>query len=133
MRIWLFLGGLNGLLAVAAGAYGWHWLEVSNPVIRDTFLMGSDYQMWHALALLAVAWLASRRTAESGESGRQGSGAIAIRIAGLAFAIGIVLFSGSLYAIGLIGTIPDINAAPAGGVCLIIGWAALIWAAVVRA
>ncbi len=133
MRIWLFLGGLNGLLAVMAGAYGWHDLEVADPVFRDIFLMGSDYQMKHALALLAVAWLASRRTAESGVSGRQGSGAIAVHLAGLAFAIGIVLFSGSLYATGLTGAIPNINAAPAGGICLMLGWAALIWAAVTRA
>ncbi len=132
MRIWLFLGGLNGLLAVMAGAFGRHWLEVADPALRDTFMLGANYQMWHALALLAVAWLASRRTAESKGSGHQGSGVTAVRLAGLAFAIGIVFFSGTLYAIGLTGTLPEIATAPVGGICLMLGWAALIWAAVVR-
>ena len=60
MRLWLFLGAVNGFAAVAAGAYGWHSLEVSDTGLRDIFAIGVRYQMWHALALLAVAWLASR-------------------------------------------------------------------------
>ncbi len=60
MRLWLFLAALNGLLAVAAGAYGAHWLEVTDSAHRDLFNTGMQYHMWHALALLAVAWLASR-------------------------------------------------------------------------
>jgi len=123
MRLWLFLGALNGFLAVVAGAYGWHGLEVTDTGFRDIFLTGVQYQMWHALALLAVAWLASRPAAP---------GATAVHVAGWAFTIGIVLFSGSLYALGLTGSVLVHGAAPAGGVSLFVGWAALMWAAVAR-
>lgn len=37
MRLWLFMAALNGFLAVAAGAYGYHWLEVSDSGFRDVF------------------------------------------------------------------------------------------------
>ncbi len=123
MRLWLFLAALNGLLAVAAGAYGAHWLEVTDSAHRDLFNTGMQYHMWHALALLAVAWLASRPEA---------AGAKAVRVAGSAFTAGIVLFSGSLYALGLTGSVPVPGAAPAGGLSFFVGWAALIWAAVAR-
>jgi uncharacterized membrane protein YgdD (TMEM256/DUF423 family) len=117
-RWWLVLGALNGFVAVGAGAYGWHSLTVDDSALRDVFAVGVDYQMWHALALFAVAWMAVRRP-----------GAVAPHLAGIAFVAGIVLFSGSLYAMGLTGTMPVAGAAPAGGVCLMAGWAALAWAA----
>ncbi len=118
-RRWLFLAALNGLVAVAAGAYGWHSLEVSDTGLSDIFAIGVQYQMWHALALFAVAWLASRRQRP----------AIAVAVAGWAFVAGIVLFSGSLYAFGIIGSVVVPYAAPAGGIFLMAGWAALIRAA----
>ena len=52
-RPWLVLATLNGMIAVAAGAFGWHSLEVTDSDMRDVFLTGVDYQMWHALALIA--------------------------------------------------------------------------------
>lgn len=118
MRIWLFLGSLNGLIAVVAGAYGWHGLAADEGG-RLLFTMGVVYQMWHALALLAVAWLATR--------GRET--APSAHLAGGAFAVGIVLFSGSLYAFALTGAMPVPYAAPVGGFCFMAGWAALIWTA----
>jgi uncharacterized membrane protein YgdD (TMEM256/DUF423 family) len=108
MGVWLFLGGLNALLAVAAGAYGWHRLGGD-----AIFTMGSDYHMYHALALLAVAWLASTR------SGRV---ALTVHLAGTAFMLGIILFSGTLYAFALTGVVPLAGAAPMGGALLMIGW-----------
>lgn len=105
MGVWLFLGGLNGLLAVAAGAYGWHRLGGD-----AMFTMGADYHMCHALALLAVAWLASTRPA------------LAVHLAGGAFMLGIILFSGTLYAFALTGNVPVPGAAPVGGALLMIGW-----------
>jgi uncharacterized membrane protein YgdD (TMEM256/DUF423 family) len=116
-RPWLVVAAINGLIAVAAGAYGWHSLEVADSGLRDIFLTGVDYQMWHALALLGVAWLAARRPDSR-----------AVRVAGGAFVAGIVLFSGSLYATAMTGAVPLPGAAPAGGFCLIGGWAALAWA-----
>lgn len=73
MRLWLFVAGLNGLLAVMAGAYGSHNLEAADSGSRDVFMVAVQYHMWHALALLAVAWLAERR---------QGRGAVAPSVAG---------------------------------------------------
>ena len=53
-----------------------------------------------------------------------------MRVAGWAFTAGIVLFSGTLYALGLTGSVP--GAAPAGGLSFFVGWAALIWVALKR-
>ena len=117
MRMWLFLAALNGFGAVLAGAYGYHWLEVSDSGFRDVFMMGVDYHMWHALALLAVAWLASR-----------GAGPVVV-IAGWGFLTGILLFCGSLYALGLTGETVLPGAAPLGGFAFLLGWSALAWAA----
>ncbi len=111
------------MLAAAAGAYGSHALVVTESAHRDIFMTAVQYHTWHALALLAVAWLASRPEAP---------GARAVRVAGWAFTAGIVLFSGSLYALGVTGSVPMSGAAPAGGISFFLGWAALIWAAVAR-
>ena len=118
MRLWLLLAALNGFLAVVAGAYGYHWLEVADYGFRDAFMVGVDYQMWHALALLAVAWLASR-----------GDTRLAVVIAGWGFLVGILLFCGSLYILGITGETALPGAAPLGGFAFLLGWAALAWAA----
>lgn len=117
--VWLFLGALNGLLAVTAGAYGRHWLA-GGDVAREMFQIASQYQMVHALALLAVAGLASMPS-----QGRLSSATVA----GVAFAVGVLLFSGSLYAFGLTGGLLLPGAAPAGGFALMAGWLALMWTA----
>ena len=114
MRPWLFLGAVNGLLAVAAGAYGWHGLAVADSGLRDVFLIGVAFHLWHALALAVVDGVAAR-----------GGGSRMPTLAGIAFTAGIVLFSGSLYALAIIGSVPVVGAAPVGGVCLMAGWALL--------
>ncbi len=119
MALWLFLGALNGLVAVAAGAYGWHSLA-GDDAARKMFEIGVQYQMGHALALLAVAWLATRF---------EGRGRIPVHVAGAGFTLGIILFSGTLYAFGLTGIVPVEGAAPTGGLLLMIGWLALMWLA----
>jgi uncharacterized membrane protein YgdD (TMEM256/DUF423 family) len=118
MAFWLAIGALNGLIAVGAGAYGHHALAALDPYFRDAFATGVDYQMWHALALLAVAWLADRKRSR-----------LAVGIAGGLFTLGILLFSGSLYYLGLTQVTLILGAAPLGGMLLIAGWAALLWAA----
>lgn len=119
-RLWLLLGALNALLSVAAGAYGRH--GAMEPTGREMFGIASQYQMTHGLALLAVAWLASRG----------GGWRSAASIAGAAFALGIVLFSGTLYAFGVTGLVPVEGAAPAGGFLMMAGWLALVCGAVWR-
>jgi uncharacterized membrane protein YgdD (TMEM256/DUF423 family) len=119
-RIFLFIGALLGSLAVAAGAFGAHALreKLSERAI-EIFETGSRYQMYHALALLLVASLLSR--AEAGQS--------TLVAAGVAFIVGVVIFSGSLYALSLSG-IKWLGAiTPFGGVALIVGWGCLAVAA----
>jgi uncharacterized membrane protein YgdD (TMEM256/DUF423 family) len=112
------LGCLFGMTAVAAGAFGAHALRARLPAdLLAVFETGARYQMYHALALLAVAWAAERWP----------SGAAVA--AGWAFVAGIVVFSGSLYVLALSGVRWLGAVTPLGGVAFLAGWALLAWAA----
>ncbi len=115
-NFWLLIAAVNGGVAAVAGAYGWHWIDTDD-ALRDTFNAGVQYHMWHALALLGVAWLADKRDGKAS--------AVWVRRTGWLFTIGMVLFSGSLYAYGLIGELVVPGAAPAGGLALIAAWISL--------
>ena len=82
-----------------------------------TFEVGVRYHLFHSLALLAVAWAASRWPA---------SGAA---VAGWFFLAGILIFSGSLYLLALTGVRWWGAITPVGGVAFLIGWLILAWAA----
>lgn len=115
MKLWLTAGALSGLIAVALGAFGAHGL--ANKVTADqlnAFEVGARYQMYHALALLAVAWLASREPSSL------------VSAAGAAFIIGTLLFSGSLYVLGLTGSRALVLVTPIGGLSFMIGWVCLL-------
>lgn len=114
---------LLAAVAVGLGAYGAHGLHVDESIKR-IWETGVAYQMWHALAAFAAAWLATRR-----DSGT----AKAARAAGWLFLAGSVLFSGSLYWFVLAGIIPVPGAAPAGGISMIAGWLLLAFTALKRA
>ncbi len=115
MMRWIFLAGSTfGFLGVAAGAFGAHALrETLEPRMLEVFGVAVRYQMLHALALLATAWVSSQ------SPGRWAAWA------GALFLIGILLFSGSLYLI----TLADLRwvgaVTPLGGVTLLAGWACL--------
>lgn len=112
-RIGIGAGGLAGGLAVALGAYGAHGLRGQvSPEVLATFEIAVRYHMWHALALLATGLLALWRPAP------------AWTIAGIAFIVGTVMFSGSLYLMTLAGWRLGM-VTPAGGLMLMIGWGAL--------
>ncbi|MFN3077396.1 MAG: DUF423 domain-containing protein [Alphaproteobacteria bacterium] len=115
MKPWLLLAALNGFLAVGAGALATHAApDAGGAKMAET---GSHYQMFHALALLAVAWLRERYPSRS-----------AVTIAGVLFCAGILLFSLPLYALGLAGIhIPLV--APVGGTAFLLGWLAMAWVA----
>lgn len=118
VRLFWILGSLFALLAVAAGAFGAHGLRGRlSPEMLAVFETAARYQMYHALALLAAAWGVER----------WGGGAPVA--AGWAFAVGIVVFSGSLYLLTLTGVRWLGAVTPLGGVAFLAGWAALAWAA----
>jgi len=111
---WLALGGINAFISVAAGAFGAHGLKqrLSSDLLA-AFETGARYQMYHALGLLAVAFALGQ--------GRSAS------TAGWAMLAGIVLFSGSLYALALTGIRPVGAITPLGGLCFLAGWAMFVW------
>jgi len=117
MRLLAFLGAVNGGLAVAAGAFGAHALKTRLPAdLQVVFETGARYHFFHALALFAVAWLASRDAPGS-------------TAAGIAFLAGIVLFSGSLYVLALTGQRWLGAVTPIGGLAFLVGWALTAYAA----
>jgi uncharacterized membrane protein YgdD (TMEM256/DUF423 family) len=113
-HVWWMLGAVNGFLAVSAGAFGAHGLKSRvTPDMLANFETGARYHMYHALALLAVAWLATQRPSGLADA------------AGWCFLIGIIIFSGSLYALVLTGMTKLGMITPIGGTLLIVGWVLL--------
>jgi len=107
----VFAGAIDAAIAVAAGAFAAHGLrDHLDARALEVFETGARYQMYHALAMLLCAALATASA----------------RTAGWIFQVGIVVFSGSLYALAL----TDVKAlgaiTPLGGVAFLVGW---IWLA----
>jgi uncharacterized membrane protein YgdD (TMEM256/DUF423 family) len=121
MPVWLMLGALNGLIAVAASAWGWHGLGGDDGA-RKMVEIASANQMFHGLALLAIAALGSRGAVRT---------RLLLNVAGGCFVAGVLLFSGTLYWFALLAELPVRGAAPAGGVLLMVGWLALMGSAVI--
>jgi uncharacterized membrane protein YgdD (TMEM256/DUF423 family) len=108
------LGAISGFLAVVAGAFGAHALrDRLAPDLLQVFETGARYQMYHALAMLAAAFMAG--------VGRPALAAWAARL----FLLGTVLFSGSLYAMALTGAPRLGMITPFGGVAFLAGWLCL--------
>ncbi len=114
-RFYVLCVGVNGFLAVALGAFGAHalkgWLT---PELLVTYQTAVQYQMFHTVALLAVAWLA-----HGGKAG------IALQWSGGLFVTGLILFCGSLYLLALSGQHWLGAVTPIGGVALLAAWALL--------
>ncbi len=115
-RHWLVLAGFFGLTATMLGAYGTHGLAATGiaPSLLAAFNTAVQYQFFHALALLVL-----------GLCGVRGK---VITFAGAVFVLGILGFSGSIYAMVLLGSKGLGLITPAGGLCFMLGWAALMWA-----
>ena len=113
---WLAVAAVNGAVAVAAGAFAVHGLKSQlAPDALQVFETGARYQMYHALAL----GLAAFAPASPGRT-----------VSSWAFLAGIVLFSGSLYALAMTGVRGWGLVTPFGGVAFLLGWIALAWAAI---
>lgn len=120
-RRFVIVGALFAASGVAAGALGAHGLRGRlAPEMLAIFETAVRYQLLHALALLAAAWATTRWSAP------------ALGLAGWLFAVGIVVFSGSLYLLAL-GAPRALGAiTPLGGLALILGWLTLavgVWRA----
>lgn len=112
------LGGGFAALSVAAGAFGAHALESKlEPRMLEVWQTAAQYNMYHALALFAAAWLI------------QQTESTAANVAAIAFVVGILLFSGSLYTMALTGVRWLGAITPIGGVAFLVGWIACIVAA----
>lgn len=121
MRAWIALAAINGFVGVACGAFAAHGLDRAGGArAAELFKTASSYELIHALALLGVAWAASRADLSAAR----------VRAAGLAFALGCLLFSGSLYLYALTGARWLAFITPVGGTAFLIGWVALGLAAV---
>jgi len=116
---WFAAGAIVGAIGVILGAFGAHGLrERISPEMLAVFETGARYHMIHALALLCVGMVSDRRPSRWVEA------------SGWGFAIGIVLFSGSLYLLAVSG-IRSLGAiTPLGGLAFIAGWLALAMAAI---
>lgn len=116
MNIFLFLGGLNGFLSVALGAFGAHILEgrLSDHYL-STWQTGVQYQMFHSVALLAIGILLSKFPDSS-----------LLSWSGWLFFVGIVLFSGSLYILSISGIKVLGAITPIGGVSFLAAWILLM-------
>ena len=111
----LLVAAVLGFLGVAFGAFGAHGLRGRlSPEMLAVFEIGVRYQMYHVVALLAVS-------AAIAHFGR----ARLLVVAGWSFLAGVIIFSGSLYALALTGTGLFGAITPIGGVGLLIGWACL--------
>lgn len=110
------LGAFFAGTAVAAGAFGAHLLKpVLDAPMLAVFETAARYQMYHALALCLVSSAGGRYPNLNGTA------------VGWLFTAGILLFSGSLYALSLVG-IPWLGAlTPFGGAAFMTGWAFVAW------
>ncbi|MFW6023572.1 MAG: DUF423 domain-containing protein [Myxococcota bacterium] len=122
-RVFLIASGIYGFLAVALGAFGAHALQAFFERVEDGvkragwWETATQYHLAHAVALGVVAWVASRAPGPAATA------------AGWGFLVGVLLFSGSLYAMTLTGFRGLGMVTPFGGLSLLVGWAALTVAA----
>jgi uncharacterized membrane protein YgdD (TMEM256/DUF423 family) len=122
-KLFTVLGALNAFLSIALGAFGAHGLKDRlSAHDMDIYHTGVQYHMLHAVGLLIIGLLADRLSSQAGLIGW----------AGWLMFVGIVLFSGSLYALSVtkIGVLGAIT--PVGGVLFLISWL-LVILAVIRA
>ena len=118
-QIFISISAILGLIGVALGAFGAHGLkERLSADMMSVYQTGSHYHLIHALALLGIGILARQMDVT------------AIKVAGISMIFGILVFSGSLYALA-ISEIRILGAiTPIGGVGFMVGWAALALAAI---
>ena len=114
--VFLLLSAVTAFLAVAMGAFGAHALKaVLVPEMLAVYKTAVTYQMWHALGLGLVAILRQQNPADR-----------LITYAGWLMFAGIILFSGSLYLLSLLGVKWLGIITPIGGLCFLSAWILII-------
>jgi uncharacterized membrane protein YgdD (TMEM256/DUF423 family) len=117
----LRIAAVLGFLGVALGAFGAHALrEKISPAALQIWNTAVLYHLLHAVVLLALGLYA-----RSASGAGLGAG-MDVRLAAGLFTAGILIFSGSLYALALSGIKPLGAITPIGGLCLLAGWGLLI-------
>jgi uncharacterized membrane protein YgdD (TMEM256/DUF423 family) len=112
----LLMGSIFAGLAVAAGAFGAHFLKgILDAPMLAAFETAARYQMYHALGLCIVSWAIERHPDAR------------FAVVGWLFTVGILLFAGSLYGISLSGVRWLGALTPLGGAAFIAGWGFLAW------
>jgi len=116
-KTWLVIASASGFLTVALGAFGAHGLKgkVSDSLLA-AFQTGTYYQMFHTLALFALALLAMQLE----------NIPKAIVVSAYCWVAGVILFSGSLYGLALGGPSWLGPVTPLGGLLLMLGWLSLV-------
>ena len=112
VRILLSIGGIVCGLSVIIGAFGAHYLKpilLANEKLA-AFETGVQYQIFHGLAILATGIILQFNSNRS------------LKVAAWLFLIGILLFSGSLYLLGITNERIFGPITPVGGICFIVGW-----------
>lgn len=116
-KVFLVIAALSGFLAVALGAFGAHALKDKlSPDLMAVFQTAVQYQFYHTVALLAVAILMLKLPQQS-----------ALLVSGSCFVIGLLFFSGSLYAMAFSGLRWLGAITPLGGLAFLLAWLALAW------
>jgi uncharacterized membrane protein YgdD (TMEM256/DUF423 family) len=115
-RVFLIIGALSACIGVAAGAFAAHGLKSRmNIEMLSVFEVGVRYQMYHAFALLATAWVLSKWPSSLVTAG------------GWLFIVGTLLFSGSLYLLSVSGIRWLGAITPFGGLAFLAGWICIAW------
>jgi uncharacterized membrane protein YgdD (TMEM256/DUF423 family) len=112
--MWTAMAGILGFTAVTLGAFGAHALKERLGTYLPAWQTAVLYHLVHAVAVLALA-LYARATQQN------------VNVPAALFTAGIVLFSGSLYALSLTGLKVFGPITPVGGLCFLAGWAMLAW------
>lgn len=116
-NLFIGLGAFNALISVCFGAFAAHSLKTSLPLDQLAVIhTAADYQLYHALGLILTGLLVGRSDTKCNKR------------AGWFMLAGIVLFSGSLYILGLTGIKWLGMITPVGGTCFLVAWFILMMA-----
>lgn len=116
-KYFIIIGSISGMLSVMIGAFGAHALKSTLEATQrlETFETAVKYQFYHSLALILLGLLMLSFQHK------------AFNVSGYGFILGIIIFSGSLYALSLTGYTKLGAISPLGGLAFIIGWGAFTW------